>query len=188
MKKEYKWGIVATIIIGGIIVATKKKKKPAIKSKYKSDDLNLLLPSFREKVKTLLANMIKKGYDPIPFDTGRTLAEQQKYYEKGTGAKPRPHGEHIVGAAVDIISGSSGWGDRKFFLALGKEAKTLGLTWGGNVKYGGDFKTKNDMPHIQAIPIKYQHEFEALDTAKERDKYISDYFDSIEVTKKIPIV
>ena len=121
-------------------------------TKFKSDSLDLLLPSFRKKVDLLLAAMVEAGFDPIPFDTFRTAEEAAANARIGKGIV---NSMHEYGAAVDIISGSKGWNHPKFFIELGKQAEALGLTWGGRF-------TRVDKPHVQAIPYKHQNKLRSL--------------------------
>lgn len=130
--------------------------------KYKSDDLNLLLPSFRVKVDLLIAAMEDLGYDPIPFDTFRTAEEAAKNARNGKGIV---NSMHEYGAAVDIICGDKGWNNPAFFKDLGIQAEALGLTWGGRF-------TRVDMPHVQAIPFKNQNQLRALPES-ERDAFVA---------------
>jgi hypothetical protein len=140
-------------------------------SKYKEDDVNLLLPTFRQRVLALLVRMRNRGFDPIVFDTKRTAAEAAANAAKGTGIV---NSLHLTGAASDIISGSKGWSDPAFFEALGEEAKKLWLTWGGTF-------SKYDPSHVQAIPVSLQNAYRALNTDAARDAFIEKYYETIGV-------
>lgn len=131
-------------------------------AKFKSDSLDLLLPSFRKKVDLLLAGMLASGFDPIPFDTFRTAAEAAANARSGKGIV---NSMHEYGAAVDIISGSKGWNHPAFFEELGKQAEHLGLTWGGRF-------TRVDKPHVQAISVNNQNRLRALPDNK-RDAFVA---------------
>lgn len=146
-------------------VSTKKVSTSSTGQKYKSDDMSALLPSFRSKIETLLTNMKNLGYDPIPFDTIRTPAEAQANAAKGTGIV---NSMHLYGAAVDIISGSRGWSFPEFFADLGKQAESLGLTWGGRF-------ARVDNVHVQALPGKYDNSLSNM-SASERDAFISNFY------------
>ena len=130
--------------------------------KFKSDSLDLLLPSFRKKVNLLLASMVAAGFDPIPFDTFRTAEEAAANARSGKGIV---NSMHEYGAAVDIISGSRGWNYPAFFEELGRQAEHLGLTWGGRF-------TRVDKPHVQAIPYKNQNKLRSLPEA-ERNTFVA---------------
>jgi hypothetical protein len=159
--------------------------KPPAKPKYKSDDINLLLPAFRSKVQLLLSNLQEMGFDPVPVDTARTQKEADANAKKGTGISKSLH---IYGAATDIISGSKGRSDNKFNAALIKESKKLGLTSGANKKYGGNFPNKHDVAHVQAIPIKLQPAFRSLVSVNARNIFISEYYKTLKTGADYPIV
>jgi hypothetical protein len=131
-------------------------------AKYKSDDLDLLLPSFRLKVDLLLTGMRASGYDPIPFDTFRTKMEAAKNAASGKGII---NSMHEYGAAVDIICGKNGWNNPAFFNELGRQAEALGLTWGGRF-------SKVDKPHVQAIPVKNKNRLRTI-PEDQRDAFVS---------------
>jgi hypothetical protein len=80
----------------------------------------------------------------------------------GTGIRDSMH---IYGAAADIIDRQKLWKNPAFFAALGREAKKLGLTW------GGDF---GDPPHIQALPVSGQNGLRRAPVAS-RDAYVQRY-------------
>lgn len=177
---ETKTKIILGLVAGaGIYLMVNKviSSKPLAKPKYKSDDINLLLPAFRSKVQLLLSNLKELGFDPIAVDTGRTQKEADANAKKGTGISKSLH---IYGAGSDIISASKGRGDPKFNAALIKEAKKLNLTSGANKKYGGDFPKKHDVAHVQAIPIKLQNVFRSLTSVNARNMFISKYYKTLE--------
>ena len=102
--------------------------------------LDLLAPKVKIAVTNLLAWMVKQGFDPIPYETLRTLARQKWLYGVGRthdlNRKPVTwtlHSLHLPdrngqGHACDIISKSKGWNDPAFFLALKTGAAKFGLT------------------------------------------------------------
>lgn len=128
-------------------------------SKYRSDDLSALLPTFRSKVEQLLWNMRARGFQPVVVDALRTPAEAQANEDRGTG---KADSLHIYGAAVDIVDAQRGRNHPEFFAALGQEAAELGLTWGGNW-------TTRDIAHVQAVPVSVESQLRALKTVVERD-------------------
>jgi hypothetical protein len=137
-------------------------------SRYPSDDIDLLLPSFAAKVRRLLDAMRARGFDPVPFDTLRTPKEAAKFAAKGVGSA---NSMHLYGAACDVICGVHGWGCHErscmFFGALGSEVEALGLTWGGR------FKTRFDQPHFQACTVEQQPSVRAIADWHERDRYVA---------------
>lgn len=118
----------------------------AAKPKYRSDDIDLLLPSLRPVVRTIQAELVEEGFDPIPFDTARTLEEAARNAAKGTGIADSIH---IYGCAVDFICGKHGWSCRahrcKFFTRLAAAYRRHGLA------AGADFRPKVDPPHGQGV-------------------------------------
>lgn len=108
----------------------------------KPDDLDGLVPSFRQKVELLLAIMRRRGFNPVVVDGKRTQDEANANQAKGTGSK---NSMHMWGVAADFADRDTAWAEDKFFDTLGMEAKRLGLCWGGDWK-------KPDRPHVQAIP------------------------------------
>lgn len=61
---------------------------------------------------------------------------------------------HIKKIAIDVFpysadKKSTDYSNVNRLIKFGKFAKARGWTWGGNVKFGGDFKTQDDKPHIQ---------------------------------------
>lgn len=137
-------------------------------SRYRADDVDLLLPSFAIVVRRLLAAMTARGFDPVPFDALRTPKESAKYAARGVGSKDSMH---LYGAACDVICGQHGWDCKRhkcsFFASLGIEAEKLGLTWGGR------FKTRYDAPHVQACTVAQQNAVRSIADWGERDKFVS---------------
>ena len=136
-------------------------------TKYRADDLTLLLPSFERKARAVLAEMVARGYDPVPFDTLRTPAEAAKFYARGVGSK---NSMHLYGVACDVICGSHGWQCSahgcKFFQALGEVVEGLGLVWGGRWK-------RHDLPHFQACSVADQAAVRAIADPVKRDAFIA---------------
>lgn len=115
-------------------------------TRYKADDISLLVPAFRERVEELLASMTRLGFDPIVRDGFRTQEEAKANAAKGVGIADSMH---CYGIAADIISGSRGWLHPTFFAALGHQAKAFDLVWGGDWP-------RRDLPHVQAVPLRLQ--------------------------------
>ncbi len=99
--------------------------------------LNDLDPAFAGKVRFLLAAMTARHFDPIVFESLRTVARQawligvgrtHSRWRKPVSWIKDPHkGPHVLGKAVDIISKKHLWNNPKFFAALKQEARKLGL-------------------------------------------------------------
>lgn len=135
-------------------------------SKFKADDVGLLLPCFQPVVRELLRRMVMLGYEPVPRDTLRTPEEALRNAEKGVGIIDSIH---CHGAAVDIICGVHGWDCAKhgcdFYAILGREAHGRGLVWGGSWP-------KRDLPHVQAVTVREQSELRALQSWEEKDEFV----------------
>lgn len=112
-------------------------------------------PTFAAKVRAAFADMERQGFDPYVFEGART--QQRQAYLYGQGRKDFPvygrggdqvtwtldaskHGAYPA-RAVDVISKSTYWNDRKFFEAWGKAAKAQGLRWLG----------PKDSPHAELV-------------------------------------
>lgn len=106
--------------------------------------LKVLNPIFAAKIRTLMARMERRGFDPMIWETGRTQERAVELAERGTGIVGSMH---IYGLAVDIVSADELWGaSAPFWAALQGEAINLGLTSGA--AFG-------DRDHIQALPTKF---------------------------------
>ncbi len=115
-------------------------------------------PTFRAKLTAAFDAMMKRGFDPVVYEAGRSQRRQAYLYGKGRASFPDygdgtarivtqiltagKHGVYPTKAA-DVISRKAGWSDKTFYAAWGEEAKRAGLTW------GGDWKTLVDMPHVE---------------------------------------
>lgn len=137
---------------------------------YRSDDINLLLPTFQPVARQVLDNMRKLGYDPCPFDTLRTPAEAAKLFARGVGSR---NSIHLYGAAMDVICNRHGWDCHahgcKFFADYGRVVEDLGLVWGGR------WKTRVDLPHCQAVAVKDQAAFRALPGFNARNAFVAEW-------------
>jgi len=135
-------------------------------------DMQLLLPSFRERVELVLERLRARGFDPVVWETYRSPARAKQLVARRR-SRVRGLSMHCYGAAVDIISESRKWSWPQFFNALGDEAKRLGLTWGGDWNANGIQEDSDfDAVHIQAVPVRLQDDFRALSNDGERDRYV----------------
>lgn len=128
----------------------KKYGKVIITMTRRTQDCQLaLIAQGRETLASVNAKRIKAGMTPI----------KQQENVKVTWVKPEDVAKapHCRGIAIDFFLDSNAdgkvdskdWNEDDGFIAFGKFAKTKGWIWGGNVSVGGDFKTQNDLPHIQ---------------------------------------
>lgn len=97
-------------------------------------DINSLQRYFKDKIKALLDNMTRLGFDPVIYEAKRSPERQKWLFGVGrthdTSRKPVTwtlKSEHLTGNAVDIVSHSKLWSNPKFFARLKIEAKKLGL-------------------------------------------------------------
>src|SRR5215471_1655819 len=117
------------------------KKDKRFKSIKPINDLELLEPVTRDKVKQIIADAAKQGIKLMISETYRSQDRQIRLYEQGA-TQLKTVGVHHYGLACDLvkdINGQPSWkGDFKFLRTL---AKKNGLIWGGdwgrpNVKPG----------------------------------------------------
>jgi len=126
-------------------------------------DFSKLIPTFRDKVQTLIFRMNQNGFDAFMYEGFRTPERAAQLAQQGVGIA---NSLHTIGAAADIISISHMWNaPASFWNTLGTEAKKLGLTW------GGDFH-KKDLDHVQAVSVAEEPNFRALASNFDRDNYL----------------
>lgn len=119
-------------------------------------------PELAAKVRDILEEMAKLGHPMMVTDGNRTVAEQQALYAKGRTIPPigkkyrvtnadgvKKKSNHQDGRAVDCTflnaAGKPHWPSR--YLApwdtFGARVRAAGLKW------GGDFKSIVDLPHVE---------------------------------------
>lgn len=158
-------GIAIILLAGGTEAVT------TYKLRYKEDSLDLLLPSFRAKIVTLLARLKARGFDPVVVDTRRSASEAAANAAKGTGIVDSLH---ITGAAADILSNKYGRSSAAFNKALAEESAKLGLTSGSTF-------SNNDVAHVQAVPVAKQAAYRSQPTEAAREAYVSNYYRTVGV-------
>jgi hypothetical protein len=115
--------------------------------------LESMNPDFREKVKGVVAALKQRGFQPKIFYGWRSVAVQQELVRTGRSKvrfsfhnAQKPDGTPNAYAA-DVIDQRWGWKaaaeTNGFWTALGQEARSRGLVW------GGDWTTFKDVAHIQ---------------------------------------
>lgn len=112
-------------------------------------DISRLNKNAELACRLFLSECEKEGLSVLITETLRTAERQNELYAQGR-TKPgkivtwTKNSRHMSGNAWDICKNKKGeeYSDTSFFLACGKIAKRLGITW------GGDFKNK-DMPHFE---------------------------------------
>lgn len=131
------------------------------------DDVDMLIPSVKERVIILTRRLTAMGFDPKVHETYRTRERAQMLARKGTGIVDSMH---LYGVAADIICGDHQWDCARhgceFFHSVGEQAKRVGLTWGGDWK-------KRDFPHVQGPPVSKQGAIRKAKDQAERDAICS---------------
>jgi peptidoglycan L-alanyl-D-glutamate endopeptidase CwlK len=123
-----------------------------------AEKLKQVHPELRRRVELLLLNLNGLGIDVRAVQGLRTFAEQNALYAQGRTAPgkrvtnaPGGQSNHNFGFAVDLCpfvekagfkNKQPDWNDLAKFKIIGREAKKLGLEWGGDWKFV-------DMPHVQ---------------------------------------
>jgi len=113
-------------------------------------------PDLRVKVKTVLAALAQRGFQPKVIYGWRSVAVQLQLFKEGKSKvefsfhnAQKPDGTPASYAA-DIVDSRYGWGDHAessgFWKCLGEEAKKQNLYW------GGDWSSFRDWAHIQLVP------------------------------------
>lgn len=122
------------------------------------DDLD---PRVREAAHAIIEEWKAKNFDVLITCTLRSMDEQRALYAKGrtapgrrvTNARPG-ESQHNYGQAIDfvpLVHGKPDWEDEARFEILARIAQTVDP----RVKWGGDFKSINDMPHIEwRLPLQ----------------------------------
>ncbi len=125
-----------------------------------SRDPALLLPAFAAKIEVLFQRLRKQDHDPLLWEGYRSPERAQALSDRGAGVKLSMH---CLGAAVDIVHAEDHWSaGRDFWDAIGEEAESLGLLWGGKWR-------RRDFPHIQAVAVRDQAKFRAMSEEERRE-------------------
>lgn len=108
------------------------------------------MSNFDELLNELQKRMVQSGHPVKVVSKDRTQEEQSKLYSQGRSSQgpivteksgaPGDESRHQLGTAADFAFSNPG--DQSWDL-LGKNAKDLGLTW------GGDWKSLVDKPHVE---------------------------------------
>lgn len=98
----------------------------------------------------------------VPFivtEGVRTLARQQELVAGGKSWTL--DSRHLTGHAVDLADADNAGYEMPDMIEIGRAMKQaaselgIPIEWGANVKYGGDWKTKNDSPHFELTRAAY---------------------------------
>lgn len=120
--------------------------------KRSAEKLEKVHPVLRNRIARLLANLTNLGMNVTVTDGLRTYEEQNKLYAQGR-TKPGNRvtnarggqSNHNFGLAVDLcpLDGTKlNYQNLQNFVIIGREAKKLGLEWGGDWEF-------IDRPHVQ---------------------------------------
>jgi peptidoglycan L-alanyl-D-glutamate endopeptidase CwlK len=109
--------------------------------------LDKVHPELKKRVTQLLENLTVQSLDVRVVQGLRTFAEQDALFAKRPRVTKARGGQsnHNYGLAVDLCpfkAGKPDWNDGDAFNTIGREAKKLGLEWGGDWKFV-------DKPHVQ---------------------------------------
>jgi hypothetical protein len=121
-----------------------------------------LVPPFRDALATLVARLSAAKLKPRVFETYRSPKRAQELVAAGKSRARGGLSMHCYGLAADVICADHLWSCEKhgcgFYEALGREARALGMTWGGDWDDDGITREQreHDLPHVQAIPISAQ--------------------------------
>ncbi len=134
------------------------------------DDLEALIPAFRERVIEVVVDLEGQGFDPMVWETYRSAERIRILAARGTGSM---HSFHRLRCAADIISRSKMWrAGKPFWLALERAAEARGLTHGAGA-------TRVDLPHIQAVPHGWYGTLARLEPAQV-DRRVTDYLNAFD--------
>lgn len=101
-------------------------------------DLDILHPTFRNKVVRMLYECAKQGINLEVVETYRTPERQNELRRKGYsmlhGGKSK-HQHHIAIDVVPVKYGWYMWHDRKLWKKIGEIGKKNGLIWGGDWRF-----------------------------------------------------
>jgi len=118
--------------------------------------LDLLEPTMRGKVQSIIADAKAHGFDCMVFETYRSQARQQQLFNQGA-TELRKVGVHHYGLACDIVksvNGQPSWkGD---FSLLGRLARQYGLIWGGDWGRPNVHHSFVDEVHVQWCSLARQ--------------------------------
>ncbi|MEY4507975.1 MAG: D-alanyl-D-alanine carboxypeptidase [Pseudomonadota bacterium] len=146
-------------------------------SRFRSDEITLLLPSFQPYVQAVLDDMTAQGFKPILFDGLRTPAEALRNAKRGTGKVQSPH---LYGLAADVICDDHGWSCRekkcKFYAKLVAAVRSRGLITGADF-HNAQGKPMVDEPHFQGLPPAQERKVRELgmsdESIPERDAIVA---------------
>jgi hypothetical protein len=142
-----------------------------------TNDPDLLLDGFRERVLEVMALMRERGHEPRLFETRRTKERAAELHARGTGSA---NSMHCYDVAADIICARQLWNaSARFWADLEDIAESIGLVrlYKRGIKHDGtDANAESwDKPHVQACAVSEQNELRAM-TRDERSAWCRQRF------------
>jgi hypothetical protein len=132
-------------------------------------ELDELLLPFRVRAVELLARMRADGFDPLVWETWRSVERAAELERKKRGKRLSMH---CIGCALDIVERSKRWdAPPAFWRALDRHARELGL---GRVRHlDANGNLVPDLPHVQALPGRWDATLRALETPEKRAAFLT---------------
>lgn len=131
---------------------------PRVNSATRIDALDLLEPTLRSAVASIIADAASHGIAFMVFETYRSPARQAALYAQGA-TRLRTVGVHRYGLACDVVksvNGEPSW--KGSFTLLGALAQQYGLLWGGDWGDPTRVHTFVDACHVQRCTLARQPE------------------------------
>jgi D-alanyl-D-alanine carboxypeptidase len=133
------------------------QKSPHFNSVDIVKDMDLLEPTFRQRVEALLAQAQAEGRPMMVFETYRSNERQLALFNQKL-TQLKTVGVHHYGLACDICyldNGKPSWkGD---FTYLGKLADSHDIIWGGDWGTPNQKHSFRDMDHVQRVAVADQN-------------------------------
>lgn len=110
-----------------------------------------LHPELVAPVLTIVARLYLRGFKPKIFFGWRGLETQARLLKRKRSQLTISFHNNVnedgepASLAADIVCDVHGWEHKEFFVALGEEAKAVGLVWGGEWR-------NPDSAHVQLWP------------------------------------
>jgi len=108
-------------------------------------NLDILHPTFRNKVVRMLYECAKQGIEVEVIETYRTPERQEEVRRKGFSMLHGGKSKHQHHIAVDIVPKKFGWymwHDKELWAKIGEIGQKQGLIWGGTWRF-------RDFPHFE---------------------------------------
>lgn len=123
--------------------------------KYSNSSLSKLTGVHPDLVKVAM-RAIEISTQDFRLTCGRRTLDEQRYLV-ATGKSKTMKSRHLTGHAIDfvpLVNGQVSW-DWKYFYPVAKAFKQAAKELGVDIKWGGDWKSFKDGPHIQLTWKRY---------------------------------